>query len=289
VAVKCFGCTRFADTSDDPALRLFSGMEGLSFHKILNDLDVRQFNLAGAHAVLLQTLLDRHESRATVLFADVISSPTGNPVLLLRDLVRNEWLDALPLGDSQEDVSELLRFSLQRFSAISKVDRPLVILSNSLSSRIEMSSFSQVLDVSVLNRRKDVTKEKLATQLGLSAPQLTFRLDSAQEHFPYFSLASHSPDFHPNSQIDCFFTLVAHAALRLFSRKLFGFESSSPEHIFQNFLSGVSEIRRTGAHLEVRLPQSPLSMILRMAGLQDQKYAPSWLKGMQVWLLPPQE
>jgi len=288
-AIKCFGCARFADTSDDPALRLFSGMEGFSFLQALNDLDVRQLHLAGAHAVLLQALLDRHESHAPVLFADVISSSTENSVLLLRELVRDEWLDAFPVSDRQEDVSQLLRFSLQRFSAISKLDQPLVILGDSLSSRIEMSSLRQVLHVDALNRIDEVTKEKLAMELGLSVPQLTLRLDSPQEHFPYLSLATNSSGFHPNSELDCFFTLVSRAALRLFSRKLFGFESSSPEHIFHNFLSGVSEIRRIGEHLEVRLPQSPLSMILRMAGLQNQKYAPSWLKGLEVWLLPPQE
>jgi hypothetical protein len=30
-------------------------------------------------------------------------------------------------------------------------------------------------------------------------------------------------------------------------------------------------------------------LILRIAGLQQQKYAPAWLKGSEVWLLPPQE
>ena len=286
-AVMCFGCTRFPDTSDDPALRLFSGMEGIAFRQAVNGLG--SLDLAGAHAALLRTILDRHESHAPILFADVISSSPEKSVLLLRELVRDEWLDAISLSDVREDPSERLRFSLQRFSAILASDQSILILSDSLSSRIEISSLRQVPYVSVLNRRNGLTTEKLAMELGLSVPQLAFRLDSAQQHFAYFSLAENSSDFHPNAELDCFFTLVARSALRLFSRRLFGFQSSSPEHIFQNFLSGVSEISLVGDHLEVQLPQSPLSMILRMAGLQDQKYAPSWLKGMEVWLLPPQE
>lgn len=172
-AAKCFGRERFPDCCDDPALRLFSGFDGTSFRRALEDLDVQRLNLAGAHDILLQALPGSEES-------------------------------VLP-------------------------------------------------------------------------------------HPPYFSLSGLWPEFELDSKLESFSTLVSHAALRHFSRKLFGFQSSSPGHIYENFLAGVSEIRRARNHLEVRLPQSPLSMVLRMAGLQEQRYALPWLKGMEVWLLPPQE
>jgi len=172
-AAKCFGRERFADCCDDPALRLFTGFDGTSFRQALEDLDVQQLNLAGAHDLLSQILLDSPES-----FAPNVS---------------------------------------------------------------------------------------------------------------YFSLSGLWPEFELDSKLDSLFTLVSRAALRHFSRKLFGFESSSPGYIYENFLSGISEIRRAGDRLEVRLPQSPLSMILRMSGLQDQRYVLPWLKGMEVWLLPQQE
>jgi len=90
------------------------------------------------------------------------------------------------------------------------------------------------------------TEENLASQLGLTRPQLTYRLESANQHFAYFSLAANGRNFELDPHLDCVLTLVSRAAVRHFSRQLFGFESSSPDHVYENFLSGLSEIRRVG-------------------------------------------
>jgi hypothetical protein len=117
----------------------------------------------------------------------------------------------------------------------------------------------------VLHRGDVSTHEHLDSQLGLTRQQLEFRLDSPQQQYPYLCLSQPPPDFALDPALDCTFSLICRAALRHFARKLFGFESSSPGHLYQNFLSGLSEIRRMDQRLEVRLPASPLSLVLRMA------------------------
>jgi hypothetical protein len=290
IALKCFGHSRFADSSDDPALRFFSGFDGISYRKALEGLNVQQLNLTAAHGVLLQTLFDGDDFHAPVLCADIVSIPVGHSLFLLRDLARDEWLDLIPISAKDGDVSEVLLSTVRRISSLWKLPPAALYLSDSVSSQIEASALHQVLtSVGGLHRINYSTQEELAAQLGLTLQQIAFRLNSAQQHFPYFVLSEVGTDTETDANLECLSTLVSRAALRHFVRKLFGFESSSPDHIYQNFLSGLSEIRRKDQRVEVRLPASPLSLILRMAGLQEQKYAPSWLKGLDVWLLPPQE
>ena len=214
----------------------------------------------------------------------------GNAVFLLRDLAHDEWLDLLPAPAAVADVAGLVEASLLRLSNIWKLDSPTLFLSESLSSTMDSSPLKQVADrIAVPRRCDDSTEEQLAGQLGITREQLAFRLTAPQRHYPYFCLSQYWPDFELDPALDCTFSLISRAALRHFARKLLGFEGSSPDHLHQNFLSGLSEVRCIDQRLEVRLPASPLSLILRMAGLQQQKYAPAWIKGSEVWLLPPQE
>jgi hypothetical protein len=152
-----------------------------------------------------------------------------------------------------------------------------------LFSRFDGTSFRQALE------DLDVQRLNLAGAHDILLQTLPGSEESLLPHVPYFPLSGLWPEFELDSKLETFSTLVSHAALRHFSRKLFGFQSSSPGHMYENFLAGASEIRRARNRLEVRLPQSPLSMILRMAGLQEQRYALPWLKGMEVWLLLPQD
>jgi hypothetical protein len=289
-AIKCLGRSRFSDTADDPALRLFSGFVGVSFRQALEKGDFSHLDLDGARRVLLQNLLGRGESHLPILYAELVSFPTDNLTFILRDLTHDEWFDVTPLSPSGTDISAVVQSSLQRISDLSKLNRPDLFLSDSLFSLIHDSptpgDFSRGARLLRIN---DSTREQLGKLLGLNHSQLAFRLGSAQQHYPYFPLSDDWAGLMLDPFLDCTFTLLSHAALRHFSHRLFGFESSSPEHLYQNFLSGVSETCCRDEHLEVRLPSSPLSVVLHMAGLQKQKYRSSWLKGLEVWLLPPQE
>lgn len=289
-AITCLGTSRVLDTADDPALRLFSGFEGSSFRQAFENADFSELNLGGARSVLLQNLLGRVESHIPILYAELVSSPIDTLTFILRDLTHDEWLDVTPLSPSGLEARAVVESSLRRVSDLCRLNCPDLFLSDSLFSLMHQSATKGDLSrFAQPHRIDDSTKEQLMRLLGLSRSQLAFRLSSTQQQLPFFSLAGNGAGFALDASLDSTFTLLSRAALRRLARKLFGFESSSAEHLYQNFLSGVSEIRCVDQHLEVRLPSSPLSVVLHMAGLQKQKYAPSWLKGTEVWLLPPQE
>jgi hypothetical protein len=288
--VKSLGRIRFAECADDPALRLFSGFEGHFFRQALEDLDAHKLDLAGAHRVLLQTFVDRHEARAPCLFANLVSLPAGHVAYILRDLAHDEWLDLAPVSATGSGVESLVQASLARFSHICGIQCQTLFIGESLASLVDSRRLSNAADrVAVFPPGDASIPAALAEQLGLTREQLASRISASEKDYPYFCFSSIWPDFELAPVLDCTLSLIARAALRHFARNLFGFEASSPEYLFQNFLSGLSAIRSIDQRLEVRLPASPLSLILRMAGLQEQKYVPSWLKGSEVWLLPPQE
>jgi hypothetical protein len=289
-ALKCLGASRFADSADDPALRLFSGFEGHSFRQALENMDARQLNLAGAHKALLETLIDREEAREPCLFAELISPAAGTSVIILRDLAHDEWLDLVPVSATGSGVASLVLSSVRRFSVTCGIDCKSLFVGESLASLADSSDLRKAaVRVTVLARGDDSNQVQLTVQLGLTREQLAVRVNSSEQHYSYFCLSHDWSEFELDPVLDCTFSLISRAVLKHFARKLSGFEASSPDHLYQNFLSGLSAVRCIERRLEVRLSASPLSLILRMAGLQEQKYVPTWLKGLEVWLLPPQE
>ena len=289
-ALKCLGQIRFMESADDPALRLFSGFEGHSFRQALESMDARQLNLAGAYEVLLRTLVDPEEFHDPCLFAELASLPKGSTAFILRDLAHDEWLDIAPVSGTESEVAGVVQASLQRFSRVCGRECRALFLSESLASLAGFSRLSHIAGrVTVFHPSDDSIQCLLAGQLGLTREQLANRINASEKHYPFFCFSHIWPDRELDPVLDGTFSLIARAALKHFARKLSGFEASGPEHLYQNFLLGLSEVRNSDQRLEVRLPASPLSVILRMAGLQEQKYVATWLKGSEVWLLPPQE
>ena len=72
--------------------------------------------------------------------------------------------------------------------------------------------------------------------------------------------------------------------MRAFARRLMGFDQSSLEYLYHNFLAGTSTVHVQQDLVEVQLPCSPLHVIVRMAGVDGQSYALPWLNDMQVTL-----
>ena len=105
----------------------------------------------------------------------------------------------------------------------------------------------------------------------------------------HFALADAWPEARISSELDEAGSLVARVVLRHFARRLIGFHTAGPEHLYQNFLAGIGSVQISEATLEVRLPRSPLAIVLQLSGVGNQTYALPWLNGKEVCLLLPTE
>src|SRR5205823_6204422 len=157
----------------------------------VKELNITQLNLTLAYIVFLQSLLGRYDSREAVLFADVIPFSPDSSVFLIRELTHDEWLDAVTLACHGNDTSETLQSSIQRVSAILKVDRAALFLSECFGSRVNNPVLEQLLSyVHTVRLMDHPMEEQLVLQLSLTRAQLVHRLGSPAQHFPYFSLAT---------------------------------------------------------------------------------------------------
>ena len=109
-----------------------------------------------------------------------------------------------------------------------------------------------------------------------------------EEHIDYFSLAKIVPELQLDTNHDSPWSRIAAAVLRNFARRLPRFAQSSPEYLFQNFLAGTSSVHSTPGRIEVRLPQSPLGVVLRIAGAYGTLLLP-WQEGVEICLLAPMD
>jgi hypothetical protein len=82
-------------------------------------------------------------------------------------------------------------------------------------------------------------------------------------------------------------SLFARATLKHFARRLIGFDASSPEHIYRNFLAGIAFVRDTAEQIEVELEPPPLSIVLSMGGILEETYSLPWIEGRTVCLRRP--
>ncbi|MGP8175893.1 MAG: hypothetical protein ACLP7O_15295 [Terracidiphilus sp.] len=112
--------------------------------------------------------------------------------------------------------------------------------------------------------------------------------DLSQEERNYLSIGEVFPELAADSDADIIWSRIALAIVRQFARQLTGFAQSSPEYIFRNFLAGTSSVRRAADRIEVRLPQSPLEVVLRISGAY-RSYTLPWHPGVEIWLRAPSD
>jgi hypothetical protein len=107
----------------------------------------------------------------------------------------------------------------------------------------------------------------------------------------FLSLADALPELPP--ELDLTLSLVARCILDHFARRLMGFHLSSPEHLYQNFLSGSGTLRNAATRIDVTLAPPPLAIVLRLAGIDVESYTPTWLQsiheGRDICILPERD
>jgi hypothetical protein len=127
--------------------------------------------------------------------------------------------------------------------------------------------------------------EDMAAELNIPAKRILRGARPAGPDLMYFALAGATPGI--GADLDLAGSLFARATLKHFARRLIGFEASSPEHLYQNFLAGIAFVRDTAEQIEVELAPPPLSIVLSMSGILEETYSLPWIEGRTVCLRRP--
>jgi hypothetical protein len=291
VLAHCLGKPAASQASSDPALRLLAGCSRASLNE---DRGFSVGDLHQARAVFARHLLERTGCAARCLLAEVVRIPgCEEEVLLLRDIERNIWIHACVWPQEQAERERCLSSAIEFLARVTG-NTPRLLLRGPLAELAD----SQALQHRGFNlcgmwgevNPDDVTA--FLSQAGCDSDSMPRReivrlLAPPDAEFAYFSFMSPGRSF--GLAPDLLTTLICRAAMRDFARRLQGFHSASPEHLYRNFLEGIGTIRILAQRIEVQLPRCPLSMVLQLSGLERKTYTVPWLEGREVCLLPPRE
>jgi hypothetical protein len=256
---KCLGD---AQVLYDPALRLVTHLMETPSEEEWQRVRERSGDL------LLRRMIERLTSAGKAsgryLLAERIDF-AGEAFILLRDIEYDFWLYAAPPS----------------------VDGLLAALD------VVQAAADQPIECLLLGEGVDVPPPGiLPPALLLSAPEASsldlidrFRARSKPPSTDLDYFARVSTAFDP--RFDLALTLFARAILRTLAQRLMGFEWSGAAYLYDRFLAGSSSVELGQDALEVRLPDSPLALILRMAGVDGETFTLSWLPEVEIRLRLP--
>ncbi|GAC1405872.1 MAG: hypothetical protein NVSMB49_25340 [Ktedonobacteraceae bacterium] len=311
--LKCFGSlyAQWPDIAYDPTLLLLAGLADTPSPEAVLHLD--QSTTAEMNVLCLQALLERLARRKLImghyLYAELINDTahSTDSILLLRDMQYDNWVFAAYLSIEDVQTAQTLQTLLrQGLTAIQQaVDLPVayLVLGNGFAHYATPETFhlapAQLIWTEPLASAPEPIYTASTEDISLwTAPSQTLpaevqstimrylkRRQPASKDLHYFNIYWHKHSLLNNKDVDLTWTLVARTLLRAFARRLIGFDNSSSQYLYDNFLLGTSTVSLQQDLLEVHLPCSPLHMILRMAGVNGQTYVIPWLDDTQVTLV----
>jgi hypothetical protein len=289
MAMKCLGRLRSSETMNDAALRFFSGFQGADFFAAAQALNAGKSNLERTQSALTRNLAAKSRCEGRCLLAEAVSLPgTSDEVLLLRDLLQDQWVFLAEMPGGDPALGEVLEAGMTLVSQATGNEPEILLLAGRLSALKDSAILSRrAARVLSFESANTFSWEAVAGEFSARPEQLARASRPAAPDLAYFTLRGPGGETLIDAALDLTWSLAARAAVRHFAGRLPGFASSSAEHLYQNFLAGVSTVRTTSELIEVRLPQCPLSIVLRLSGAWDQTFALPWLDGRQVCLLPP--
>ena len=291
ITVMCLGRQRASATIEDPALRLLSGFKGTHFLSALQELELENSDLEQSRSVFAKNLASNWRYDGRCLLAEAVPLPgSEREALLIRDLLRDEWIYAAETPADITGTRDALEKGVAFVSNATGIKPETLLLRGRVSALADSSSLARLASRTVsINSAGEFSWDEFAQQFGATRNGLARASRPADQDLAFFSLANVWPEVEIGAAFDLTWLLVARAALKHFARRLIGFESSGPEYLYQNFLAGLSTVRITVERIEVQIPKSPLSIILRMSGMQERRYTLPWVKGREICLLPPAE
>jgi hypothetical protein len=288
---RCAGSARILDASMDAALRLLSGCHRLDLRD--SSSVGQRIDLKRAYALFLGALGDFAGAEARSLLAEIVDSHHGKEVVLLRDVHRNEWVYAASIEQKAGAREHALITALNLISKsigsprIILLDRLLAGFAESVELRRQADRIVTLTDETPGSEINDALLSTGCFSAPLPPEKYTQLIRPSRHEFSYFSSGDlwHDVDLF----FDPFGVLLARAAMREFARHLLGFQASSPEYLYRNFLEGIGTVRQESGRIEVELPRAPLLLVLQLSGLTRQTFTLPWLGEKELCLLPPRE
>ena len=282
LCLKVCGRPRSQAARFDPALL---AAVGLDHAPDADDLDrCTQADAAGHRGlgVLLGALAQSGLADLRCLHVGIVAQG-GVRSLLLRETARGDWLYAAPLVHSPQTV---LEEGLALIAAAGHAPDALLLDAASAAEfdtaalRLRGLSLLDPADLPAGHSSLAATAD-LAAYLARSRP--------SEPEVTYFSLSGLRPTVISQEADDWTWSVVARAAFRAFARQLLGFRDSSTPFVWENFLGGVGQVQMGSGVIDVRLPPSPLRMMLRLAGLASLTYTVPWLEDIEIHVSLPEE
>lgn len=239
----------------DPAIALAVGLDGApdpaQVRAWANQMTAEQHYAVWTR--LIETLTPG-QMQGRSLLAEVVSIPTSERVLLLRDRAHDAWAYAEVISTGTD--------------ANAALARGLDIIERGTGTAVEQLELGTGLDAAhdARNLQARVKSIAAATEPFVSA---------ARELASLVPDAS-SPLLTGVSEFELVWTLAARATLRAFVERLMGFRASSPEYIRRNFLEGNGTIQVLDESIHVQLAARPLNLVLSLAGINGQRYVLPW-------------
>lgn len=312
--LKCFGSlhAQWAQIAYDPALLLSAGLAETSEAVAYLDQCATSEMSMLCQQRLMERLAWRNVIEGRYLLAELVEGSedaTGDAILLLRDIKNDSWVFASYVEQNVAAVYAVLMRGLALLQEAVDLPAEYLVLGSGFqpfsalgSSHFgakqviytEQPSFPAVLS-GYPPRQNDAGDGPIMlwTEAEHTLPQEIHtllvrgirRMQPAVKDLSYLTLCGQQRNaLLTNRDLDLSWSLVARAVLRAFARRLIGFDQSSGQYLYDNFLAGTSTIFMQQDLLVVSLPCSPLHIILRMAGVNGQTYNVPWLDDMQVTL-----
>ena len=308
LALKWLGRPRTIEVAHDFGLQMFVGpTQPQSFDKL------QAFSNSATdeterfcQRLLIEELVRRGRADARSLSAELVSVPDDTQaVLLLRDMTHDAWLYAASVGREATAIEKALDQGLALIREVTGMSPECLLLETSLDALLDQDALARLdarpvwaqmpraVEASLFALDAPDREEQPLTVWSTNPDTLPEEVRQAlRRHLAHARAASADLDYlslageelSVAAHFDLTWSLVARAVLKQFANRLMGFSWSSAEYLYQNFMAGASIVRVEEEQIEIQLPPVPLRIILRMAGVDGQTYAVSWLNNAQIIL-----
>ncbi len=298
VLFKCLGPGRYAENPHDSGLAFAAGLsrppdEALSEITALRGDDATRCKRWQQFFSLLAT---QGRIGTECWLVELITLPAGEPLLVIHDLIADEWLWAGGVAPFGEDLGSALLAAFDRIDGASGYCPGLIIFDAALQQALRVHDIEKLQaqfepvgwappESNVALWRRHDTQSSIDESL---CSRYLSRFAPAAPALVALRLTGLERLGDLNFEDDLLWSVMARNVLKDFARRLMGFDQSSPDFLRRNFLDTPAsfQVQRTPDTMDilVRLQPPPLHLVLHLAGMESEAVSLPWLGGGTVTL-----